>query len=88
MANFAKQEWEKKTSDELVEQCAKGTMESDSKPVDAFGFQCSSKAMEFAYCMWRELFLTCPVDKQRCTKRCEKMRKILKKNNENQFENV
>lgn len=62
-------------------------MASESKAVDAFGFHCNSKAAEFVYCMWRELFLICPADKQQNSKQCEKMRSVLKKFDENKFKN-
>lgn len=75
-------------SDEIVEKCAKAAITTASKPVAAFGFQCSSKVGEFAYCIWRELFLTCPVEKQQNTKRCAKMRKVLKKSDDNKFQNL
>lgn len=85
--NFAVQEWEKSVSDKLVEKCAMETEKTPSQPVDAFGFQCSSKAAEFAYCMWRELFLTCPADKQKSARQCDKLRIILEKTNDNKFIN-
>lgn len=88
MNNYLKQEWAKNESDKLVDMCAKATMESASQPVDAFGFQCSSKAAVFVYCMWRELFLLCPIDKQQNTKRCSKMREVLKKFDDNKFKNI
>lgn len=85
--NFATQEWEQDASDVLVEKCAKEVAGSTSKPIDTFGLQCSSKAGEFVYCMWRELFLTCPADKQINTKQCDKLRSVLKRSNDNQFKN-
>lgn len=85
--NFAKQQWEQNVSDDLVEKCAKEVKDSTSSPIDSFGFQCSSKAAEFAYCMWRELFLTCPADKQQTSKQCEKLRNVLMKHDENKFSN-
>lgn len=84
--NFARQQWEQDASNNLVEKCAT-ELTSSSKAVDAFGFQCSSKAAEFVYCMWRELFLTCPIDKQQKSTQCEKLRAVLKQHNENKFRN-
>jgi hypothetical protein len=71
----------------LVEKCAKEVNASTGVGIDAFGFQCSSKAAEFAYCMWRELFLTCPKDKQQTSKQCGKLFSVLEKHNENKFKN-
>ena len=88
MKNFATAEWEKEISEKLVERCAENISNNVSKPVDAFGFQCSSTAGEFVYCMWRELFLSCPRDKQLNTKRCDKLRKVLDKYDDNKFKNV
>lgn len=86
--NFAIQDWEKSVSDKLVEKCANETATSTRQPVDSFGFQCSSKAAEFAYCIWRELFLTCPADKQKSARQCDKLRIILGKSNDNKFINL
>lgn len=83
--NFAKQPWEQDASNKLVEKCAKEVTDSTSKAMDSFGFQCNSKAAEFAYCMWRELFLTCPDDKQENSRQCQKLRVVLVKHNENKF---
>lgn len=85
--NFIVQEWEQDASDDLVEKCSKEVKESTSKPVNAFGFQCNSKPAEFVYCMWRELFLICPSEKQVRTMQCEKLRKVLKKFSDNKFSN-
>lgn len=85
--NFARQQWEQDASNKLVEKCATEVTGSSSKAVDAFGFQCSSKAAEFVYCMWRELFLTCPIDKQQKSMQCEKLRAVLTKHDENKFKN-
>jgi uncharacterized protein YaaN involved in tellurite resistance len=85
--NYAVQPWEQEASNELVERCAKEVAASQSKSVDAYGLSCKSKAAEFVYCMWRELFLTCPADKQMKTKQCDKLRTVLKKHSENRFKN-
>lgn len=85
--NFATQQWERDASDDLVEKCAKEISISTSKPVGAFGYQCSSKTGEFVYCMWRELFLGCPADKQVNSKQCDKLRSVLGKSNDNKFRN-
>lgn len=86
--SFTKHEWEKKIADDLVVTCTKSTMESSSKPVDALGFQCSSKAGEFIYCMWRELFLACPSENEMKSKRCENTRRFLQKSEKNKFKNA
>jgi hypothetical protein len=88
--NFATQEWEQDVSNDLVEKCAKTVALSTSKPgkpVSEFGLECSSKPAEFAYCMWRELFLTCPEEKREKTKMCDKLRGVLAKHDENKFKN-
>lgn len=85
--NFAIQKWEKEASDRLVDKCVSEVSSSSSQPVDAFGYQCSSKTGEFVYCMWRELFLTCPADKQVNSTQCDKMRSVLGKSSENKFRN-
>lgn len=85
--NFARQEWEQDASNNLVVKCAATLKKSTSKAIDEFGLQCSTKSAEFAYCMWRELFLTCPEEKQEKTKMCSKLRSVLTKFDENKLKN-
>lgn len=81
--NFAAQSWEEKVTDEIVEKCSKDIAKiSNSTKIDNFGLQCSLKAAEFAYCVWRELFLICPLDKQQKTKQCDQLRNVLEKTND------
>ncbi|CAO1421693.1 unnamed protein product [Diamesa serratosioi] len=86
LENYAIREWEKSTSDKLVEKCIAG-ISSLSKPIDAYGYQCSSHMAQFAYCMWREFFLSCPIDKQHPNKQCEKLRTVITRKTTNQFGN-
>lgn len=86
LENYAIREWEKTTSDRLVEKCIAG-ISTLSKPIDAYGYQCSSHMAQFAYCMWREFFLSCPTDKQHPNKQCEKLRNVIARKTTNQFEN-
>ena len=85
--NFAVQRWEKNVTDDLVEKCSKDVANINSKKIDGFGLQCSSKAAEFAYCIWRELFLICPQDEQQKNRQCDKLRSVLEKVDDNKFKN-
>lgn len=87
LENFATRSWEQNVSDDLVEKCSKNIATIASKQVNGFGLECSSKAAEFAYCMWRELFLICPADKQQITKQCDQLRSVLEKVDDNKFKN-
>ncbi|CAO1421600.1 unnamed protein product [Diamesa tonsa] len=83
--NYAIREWEKSTTDKLVEKCIAG-ISTLSKPIDAYGYQCSSHMAQFAYCMWRGFFLSCPIDKQHANVQCEKLRNVIARKTTNQFE--
>lgn len=85
--NFAKDSWEQDASDDLVDKCVKIVDKTIVKDIDSFGLKCSSKAAELAYCIWREMFLTCPEDRQEITKRCMKLRNVMSKIDDNQVKN-
>lgn len=86
-SSFAQEAWEQAASDNLVDKCVDEINTSDRHPVNAYGYDCSSKAAEFVYCMWRELFLTCPDDKQQKSKSCQKLRGVLSTSKVNKFKN-
>ena len=83
--NYAQQVWEQEALDRIVENCMVETENTQREPLNYFGLQCSSKAAEFVYCMWKELFLTCPSDKQANNRNCQKLGRALKASNENKF---
>jgi hypothetical protein len=75
--NFAVEKWEKEAADGIVEKCVQKVNESKRENVDSMGVKCSIKTAEFGYCIWKNLFLICPADKQTKNKRCEELRKSL-----------
>lgn len=86
-SNFAQEKWEQAASDSLVDKCVDEINTNDRHPVNAFGYECSSKAAELVFCMWREFFLTCPADKQRKNRSCQKLRGVLTTSKVNKFKN-
>lgn len=86
--NFARQNWQQNSTDELVEKCAKEINDSSNFSLDKFGLKCNTKMAQFSYCMWRQFTISCPAEKQQKTRQCEKLRMVLKKNSENKFEDT
>lgn len=80
--NFARQQ---NSTDEQVEKCVKEANESVNFSLEKFGLKCNTKMAQFTYCMWRQFAINCPVDRQQKTKQWDKLRMILKRNDENKF---
>lgn len=80
--NFARQQ---NSTDEQVEKCVKEANESVNFSLEKFGLKCNTKMAQFTYCMWRQFAINCPVDRQQKTKQCDKLRMVLKRNDENKF---
>lgn len=75
-------EWEQTASDKLVEKCVNEVSTGGIQRVHAYGEECNLQMAKFSYCMWKEYFLSCPLERQQGSlKRCNKLReKLLKKN--------
>lgn len=69
-------------TDEMVDECVKEIDEIQNFTLDKFGLRCSMKMAQFAYCMWRKFTLNCPPEKQQKNKQCNKLRIVLRKNND------
>lgn len=63
----------------FVDKCVQETSVSLKGVLDKFGLKCNTKMAEFAYCIWRELFNSCPTEQQNKSKQCERLRIILRK---------
>lgn len=77
LENFALEKWESEAANNFVEKCAVKVNESKRDNVDSMGVKCSIRTAEFAYCVWKNLFAICPVEKQVKNRQCEKLRKSL-----------
>ncbi|XP_062715553.1 uncharacterized protein LOC134291603 [Aedes albopictus] len=73
--NFAADPWQDAVVDELVASCLKEVAEKNEK-MKATGDHttCNPSSSNFGYCMWRQMTLACPKDKQDTSKKCERMR--------------
>lgn len=69
----------KQNHDESVEECLKEISKLDNFTFEKFGLKCSSKMAQFSYCMWKQLIVTCPVERQKKSKQCKKLRIIFNK---------
>ena len=83
--NFAQQNWQQEISDDAVDKCAQEVSNKPSILLDKYGLMCNTRMAEFAYCLWREFFILCPSERQNKSKQCEKLRYILRKNNESKY---
>lgn len=70
------------STDELVDECVKEINEFDDFSFEKLGLKCCTKMAQLVYCIWRQIMLTCPVEKQEKTKQCEKLRTILRRHQE------
>ena len=79
--SHAGHEWEQKVSDKLVEKCVNEVSAQEVQKVHAYGEECNLQMAKFSYCMWKEYFLSCPLERQQgYIKRCNKLReKLIKK---------
>jgi hypothetical protein len=73
-------EWAKEKSDDIVDKCAKEAIKMDEKPKsneiddDEKTPKCRKTALKFAHCIFRELSMECPAEKQKDSKMCNMMR--------------
>ncbi|XP_049540364.1 glutactin-like [Anopheles darlingi] len=77
--NFAADEWQQPLLAGFIEMCLKEAKEKVAKNPREPG-QCNAETSNYGYCMWRQMALACPKDKQESTKRCERMREKLANN--------
>ena len=81
--SHAGHEWEQAVSDQLVEKCIKQVSTVEAIKIHAYGENCNLQMTKFSYCMWKEFFLSCPLERQHgAMKRCNKLREKLMMKNE------
>ena len=80
LENFAQQSWQQEISNDAVDKCFEEVSSKPGVVLDKYGLECNTRMAEFAYCLWREFFVSCPSDRQNKSKQCEKLRYILRKN--------
>nr|AAQ16288.1 odorant-binding protein AgamOBP56 [Anopheles gambiae] len=78
-SNFAADDWQQPLLAGHIETCVKEAKEKAAKMPREAG-QCSSETSNFGYCMWRQMALACPKDKQVANKRCDRIREKLANN--------
>ena len=78
-SNFAADDWQQPLLAGHIETCVKEAKEKAAKMPREAG-QCSSETSNFGYCMWRQMALACPKDKQVASKRCDRIREKLANN--------
>ncbi|XP_062556149.1 uncharacterized protein LOC134220990 [Armigeres subalbatus] len=73
--NFAADPWQESIIEGVVDTCLKEVAEKNEK-LKASGetTTCNPASSNFGYCMWRQMTLACPKDKQEQSKKCERMR--------------
>ncbi|XP_058129579.1 uncharacterized protein LOC131290038 [Anopheles ziemanni] len=77
--NFAADEWQQPLIDGHIKTCVKEAREKTAKSPREAG-QCNAEASNFGYCMWRQMALACPKEKQVANKRCDRIRERLANN--------
>uniref|UniRef100_A0AAG5DPM1 Odorant-binding protein n=1 Tax=Anopheles atroparvus TaxID=41427 RepID=A0AAG5DPM1_ANOAO len=78
-ANFASDEWQQPLIAGQIETCVKEAKEQAAKQPREAG-QCNPDVSNFGYCMWRQMALACPKEKQVANKRCDRIRERLANN--------
>uniref|UniRef100_A0A182Y732 Carboxylesterase type B domain-containing protein n=1 Tax=Anopheles stephensi TaxID=30069 RepID=A0A182Y732_ANOST len=72
-SNFAADDWQQPLLAGHIDTCVKEAKDKAAKSPREAG-QCSSETSNFGYCMWRQMALACPKDKQVANKRCDRIR--------------
>uniref|UniRef100_A0A9I3EI71 Uncharacterized protein n=1 Tax=Anopheles dirus TaxID=7168 RepID=A0A9I3EI71_9DIPT len=78
-SNFAADDWQQPLLGGHIDTCLKEAKEKAAKNPREAG-QCSSETSHFGYCMWRQLALACPKEKQVANRRCDRIREKLANN--------
>uniref|UniRef100_A0A182QPU3 Uncharacterized protein n=1 Tax=Anopheles farauti TaxID=69004 RepID=A0A182QPU3_9DIPT len=78
-SNFASDDWQQPLLEGHIETCVKEAKDKAAKNPREAG-QCNSETSNFGYCMWRQLALACPKDKQVANRRCDRIREKLANN--------
>lgn len=75
--------WQKDVINGVLERCV--TEAAEKKGKQAEPTKCNPYSSYFVYCVWRELTLACPADKQDQSKKCIKLREKFAKNEQVPF---
>lgn len=87
MKNEFLADWLKDKSDAIVDKCIKETKEDevvkkskrDTEAAAAAPKECNKSTLKFSHCIFREITMACPKDKQKDTKTCTKLREKLER---------
>ncbi|XP_055591674.1 uncharacterized protein LOC129743621 [Uranotaenia lowii] len=76
--NFAADAWQEPLIAGFVDTCLKEV--ADKKATRKDEYRCNPASSHFGYCMWRQMTLACPKEMQESSKKCDKIREKLAKN--------
>lgn len=75
-----RENWQQNILDNIIENCAEMVERpNENFTLDRFGMKCSTKMAQFSYCIWRQLTIKCPIDRQQRSRQCRKLRNVLNK---------